>query len=233
MSDAQPTSRFFINSYQPLVGSAFGRAAAIEHDLPPFIDGSIRREPDLAHENPAISCLCRADKFAPRLRVGDVVGYVTVKGRYGDLKKPHWRLTSVLRVVEVLPSHKDGAKWYESRNLPLPSNCMTRGNPPNPLERSHKKFKMNHEGCGPSEHRKGMLRAWDGSYRVRAMKYPQFVVCESLFTDLSWSAPVINEEHFVDAFEKAPATQNPGSLPRQDFVRLLKLLGVSVRPSCL
>ena len=75
MNSAAP--RYFLSSYKPLVWTTFGRAAALKHGLLPFIDGSIRREPDLEHEHPSISCLCRAGKFAPRLRVGDVVGYIT------------------------------------------------------------------------------------------------------------------------------------------------------------
>ena len=54
---------YYLNSYAPLVSTAAGRKAWELHELPPFIDGSIRREPDLEHEFPSISCLCRAGKL--------------------------------------------------------------------------------------------------------------------------------------------------------------------------
>jgi hypothetical protein len=82
-------SRFFLTTYAPLVTTYAGRVACEVHRLKPFIDGSIRREPYLEHRYPSISCLCRADKFATRLEVGDFVAYMTRKGRYGDAKITH------------------------------------------------------------------------------------------------------------------------------------------------
>jgi hypothetical protein len=42
--------RLFINSFHVLVNYPFGRESSEKYSLPPFIDGSIRREPDLEHE---------------------------------------------------------------------------------------------------------------------------------------------------------------------------------------
>ena len=103
---------FFLNSYVPLVASKPGRDASKLYGIEPFVDGSIRREPDLEHEFPAISCLCRADKFAPRLQAGDIVAYMLRKDRYGQ-KRAQRSLTAVLRVLHMFPSHAAAAKWYE------------------------------------------------------------------------------------------------------------------------
>jgi hypothetical protein len=134
--------KLYLNTYTPLARSVAGREASLRFTLPPFIDGSIRREPDLQHDWPAISCLCRAGKFAPRLQLGDIVAYMTCTGNWhkpGDEAAPrNRRLTAVLRVEALCKSHEDAAAWYTARKLPLPSNCMVPGNDAQALERSHR-----------------------------------------------------------------------------------------------
>src|SRR5437763_16137948 len=100
----------FINSYHPLVRTPDGREAAVNLGIPPFVDGSIRREPDLQHPFPSISCICRGGNFAPRLRPGDPVVYLTVTAKYGD---PHRQppLTVLPRVTESSPTHASAAVW--------------------------------------------------------------------------------------------------------------------------
>lgn len=49
----------YVNSLRPLAAAPEGMDALAKHGLPPFADGSIRREPDLEHPVPAITCLCR------------------------------------------------------------------------------------------------------------------------------------------------------------------------------
>ncbi len=215
---------YYLNTYAPLVTSSAGRLACQEYDIPPFVDGSIRREPDLEHEYPVISCLCRGDKFAPRLEVGDTVAYLTRKARFGTGKSQR-RLTAVLQVQTVLVSHEDGSNWYRDQNLDLPSNCMVRGNEHEPLVRSHRQ----HVDSKKLSDEK-LSRRWDGQYRVRASRYGSFVVCDVLFRDLSWEAPVVNDDKLVKAFGRIPGTQNPGSLPQGEFHLLLGLLGISVPP---
>lgn len=78
--------RLFFVTYRPLGCSPDGRDASERFSIPPLVDGSIRREPDLQHERPGISCLCRGKMFAPRLLVGDHVVYVTAKGGYRPLR---------------------------------------------------------------------------------------------------------------------------------------------------
>src|SRR4051794_3898321 len=107
------SGRLFLNTFRPLVCSAYGRSASKLLKIPPYVDASIRREPDLQHKWPSISCLCRGERFAPRLRVGDHVAYLTVKGRYGDSER-HRRLVAVLEVVKLFDSHGQAAAWYRS-----------------------------------------------------------------------------------------------------------------------
>lgn len=210
----------YLNSYAPLVTTAAGRSASERLGIAPFVDGSIRREPDLEHAYPAISCLCRADKFAPRLREHDVVAYMLRKGRYGS-KEPQRRLTAILRVVTVLPTHTAGAAWYRDRGLALPNNCMVAGNAANPLERSHRLSPKT--SCGRATHRE-----WDTAYRARAMKYGAFVVCDPLFVDLSWNAPTVTEDVLVDVFGRVQPTLNPERLPMELGRQLAAQLGIEV-----
>lgn len=210
--------RFYINTYQPLVVTKAGREASDKHNLPPFIDGSIRREPDLEHQFPGISCLCRGGRFAPRLRVGDVVAYITTRGRY-RAHISHWRLTAILKVIEICVSHADAAAWYRKREMRLPGNCMVDGNPAQPLSHSHRRF----QDCSHRE--------WDVAYRARSIKFPKFVVCEVLCRNLSWEAPMVDNEDFEKCLGKRPGTQNPGALILDDLREFIATLGIKVRLS--
>ena len=214
--------KFYINTYGPLVATRAGRDAAAAFSLSPFIDGSIRREPDLEHDFPAISCLCRADKFAPRLEPRDVVAYMTKKDSYGQRIR-HWRLTAVLEVLVVLPSHQKAAGWYRSQNLPLPSNCWVRGNPARPFEQSHRIYR-----AGSCTGAARTFREWDASYRLRSMQFGTFVVCKPLFRDLSWDAPVVQDGDLINVFGKVPGTHNPGARTFAECRALMKRLRIGV-----
>jgi hypothetical protein len=224
MNSDPPLRKYFLNTYTPLVATSAGRAASETYGILPFVDGSIRREPDLEHEYPSISCLCRVGKFAPRLRVGDIVGYMTCKGRWGGLPDPHRRLTAVLEVWFVMPSHGAAARWYSDRGLSLPSNCMVPGNVPKPLDQSHRKHRERNR-LGDDR----LIRRWDAEYRRRASLYPVFVVCRPVFRDLSLGAPVIDEECLRSVFGRVPGTQNPGVVAGEAFRGLLEMIGVQAQ----
>jgi hypothetical protein len=216
-------ANYYLNSYVPLVASPEGREASAKFRILPFVDGSIRREPDLEHERPSISCLCRGPMFAPRLRVGDVVGYRTNKGTYDDSRDPERRFIAVLKVLHLLPTHEGAADWYTREGFPLPSNCMVPGNPPQPLDRSHRLF--NASDCAGDAR---TLEEWDASYQKRANDNPTFVVCLKLWSNLGWSAPVVTNDDLIAAFDRIPGAENPGKLPRAGFETLLKRLGIDV-----
>lgn len=216
--------RLLINTYAPLAATRSGREASECYRIPPFVDGSIRREPDLEHEYPAITCLCRADKFAPRLRVDDRVVYMTRKGRY-TLSAPHWRLTAILRVARLLDTHAEAAAWYRSAGMALPNNCMVAGNPPNPVSKSHR----------INEHKQAdddqWTHDWDVGYRRRARDNGRVVVCEPLWRDLSWQAPVVHESDLLAALGRIPGTRNPGVLELNLLPRLTARLRIPLSPS--
>ncbi len=101
--------KYYINSYKPLgrtrSGSNLARAAGVE----PFVDGSHRREPYLSPSLAAITSLCRGRNFAPRLSVGDIVVYLTVKTRFPGDPKSTRRLPAVLQVTDRFETHLDAA----------------------------------------------------------------------------------------------------------------------------
>ena len=110
-------ARIFLCSYWPLCKTAGGRKAVLKYGLPPFVNGLSRREPDFEHPVPAITASSRGRNFAPRLRPGDTVVYTTTKGRWGEVRFPHWRLVAVLEVAERFETHTDAADWYRAQRL--------------------------------------------------------------------------------------------------------------------
>lgn len=219
-------ARLFLNTYTPLVTSEYGRHVSQSMGLPPFIDGSIRREPDLQHQFPSISCLCRAGKFAPRLQVADVVVYLSKKGRYED-GNPHRRLAAVIQVARLFDTHAEAAQWFRRSKLPLPSNCMVDGNPPLPLNMSHRITVYG--GCSDGD----CVRKWDSEYAGRARQYGRFVVCTPIHVDLGWSAPRVIDQDLKVVFGKVPGTQNPGALPIDRLNLFMQRLGIAARLSAL
>jgi hypothetical protein len=221
MGGTTSDDRVFVVTYTPLVGSKAGREAVEHYGLLPFIDGSIRREPDLEHARPSISCLCRAGKFVPRLQVGDRVLYMTHRRRYGG-PTTHWRVTAALRVIQLFESHTAAAVWYAKQRMATPSNCMVPGNKAKPMEHSHQMVR--HPGCGPKS---GLRDRWDAQYAKRAAKWPKMVATEVLFRDLSWNAPVVERrEELEKALGRVPGTQNPGQVTLAGLRKLMKQLGV-------
>ena len=97
---------FYIIDFRPLAETAIGPSAIALHQLPPFIDASCRREPDLESEFPSISALCRGEHFAPLLSEGDVVAYMTKDFVYPQGETRTRRLVAVLRVKKSLDSRR-------------------------------------------------------------------------------------------------------------------------------
>src|SRR3954447_26918162 len=96
----------YLVTFHPLTESQAGVRAVKRFALPPYIDASCRREPDLAHDMPAITALCRGRQFAPRLREGDRAIYMTVRGLWDpSLDEKCWKLVGALHVLTQTPSH--------------------------------------------------------------------------------------------------------------------------------
>jgi hypothetical protein len=198
----------YLNSYRPLVARAAGRVAIHTYGLPPFIDGSCRREPDFQSPFPSISALCRFDKFAPRLQEDDYVVYVSVKKKYLGASEAHWRLVAMLQVLKQFRSHKDAGSWYLEQGLGLPSNCIVEGNEPIPLSQTV----ATHDS----------VEEWDRIYRFRARKCPVFLACHAVHLEL-YRPPVITADTMLSIFGRFPGTQNPPSISEKQYHRLNQL----------
>ena len=215
------TNRCFVATYRPLILNRSGRQAAKEHGLPPYIDGSCRREPDLESPYPSITATCRAGNFAPRLQAGDRVAYLTVKSRYGGEPDASWRLVALLRVIHRFPSHAEAATWYGERGLLLPSNCLVPQNPP-------KAFGLTN-GMPPASVRSRVaaqqdpiraVRLWNATYRGRVARWPVFLVTEAEFLDLR-NPPRVTVADLLAVFGKIPTTLTPPAVNCGNLERLL------------
>lgn len=211
----------YLLSFHPICSTRLGRDAIQRYGLAPFIDGSCRREPDLELAHPSISALCRNRRFAPRLRAGDSIAYITTLDRYGELER-HWRLVALLEVLQSFETHEAAAVWYRDREPRLPSNCMVPGNPPLPLSKT----------CGPGDAdlRKAMSKVpdaevvaeWDRRYGDRMRNTPVFVACSPVMVSLH-DPPRIFRSDWLAWHGKVPGTQSylspPDSLWRELCLR--------------
>ena len=94
------TASCYVNEFRPLAQTPVGQKAIDQHKLPPFIDASCRREPDLESAFPSITAICRGEYFAPLLRENDVIAYVTKDFVYPPKAASARRLVAVLQVKE-------------------------------------------------------------------------------------------------------------------------------------
>lgn len=208
-SRANGNAKFFLASYRPLVHNRVGRDAVQKYGHPPFIDGSCRREPDLESRSPSITAICRCGMFAPRLRVGDRVIYMT---RKHASERGVRQVVAALEVVHRFDTHQQAASWYVQQALPLPSNCMVRQNPP---------WALDHTDHGDGKETD--VYRWDLKYHSRARRHPVFLVCRPLAVQL-WTTPAITDADLVQIFGRVPGTQTPPTIEPCEFESLLALL---------
>lgn len=213
--------KFFLCSFRPLCSTKQGRSVVDEkRDLPPFIDGSCRREPDLQAAYPSISALCRAGSFARRLNVGDKVAYITCKIQATSDMPWSRYLVAVLEVLVRYETHLPAADWYRERKLPPPSNCMVDGNLPLPYDRTsgiqsaknRVRFEL-HRGESVA------LRNWNASYVARAEVWGQFLICQPIYKNLS-KPPELTEATLIQIFGRVPGTQNPPAIKSEQMAAL-------------
>jgi hypothetical protein len=224
------TNRCFLATYTPLVRAAAGRRAIRVHGLPPFVDGSCRREPDFESAFPSISAICHGRNFAPRLDVGDCVAYLTVKGTYEDDEEKGWRVVACLEVIERCSTHEEAAAWYRDRGLPLPSNCVVPGNEPLSPDRTSHGLRsargVDPNTCHPAKGCGGgcddNLRGRDAEYRRRARKWPVFLITKAGFLDLV-DPPQVTERDLWPIFGRVRGTQTPPEVSGHKFSRLFEL----------
>jgi hypothetical protein len=208
-----PDARIYLCSYWPLCKTAGGRQAVVKYGLPSYVNGLSRREPDFEHRVPAITASSRGRNFAPRLRPGDTVVYTTTKGRWGEVRFPHWRLVAVLEVAERFETHTAAAAWYRREGMPLPSNCVVNGNPPLPVPLTLHHGKLHDD-------------AWDRVCIERAEAAGTLLACVPRVLDLHDPA-VITQEDLLAIFGTVPNTRTP---PEISDVALDRLLDLAERP---
>jgi len=199
----------FLATYRPITLNAAGRAAVQESGLPPYIDGSCRREPDLESAFPSVTATCRAGNFAPRLHVDDRVCFITVKGWYAGESDASWRLVAMLRVAYRFASHAEAAAWYAAQGLPLPSNCLVPGNPPKAFELTNRMppNTVKNRIIG-QPNRVRAVRLWNATYRGRVARWPMFLVTIPEYLNIT-DPPRITRDDFLAVFGKVPSTLTP------------------------
>ena len=210
---------YYLNSYNPLCYYKQGREAIKKFYLAPFLDASCRREPDFQNPLPSISALCRGAGFAPRLREGDKIIYMTVKSRYLDEKEPHWRLVAVLEVIKRFESHREAAKSYAESGLPIPNNCMVADNPHMPYEMTGG---MSAERFGGATDNADLVKKWDSSYKVRSRKHGVFLTCRPIYLELANPA-ILTSEFLQDVFGRIPPTLTPPAITNEQYNELLRV----------
>jgi hypothetical protein len=217
----------FLNSFRPLCFNKLGRTAIDRYGLPPFIDASCRREPDFQSPFPSISALCRGAMFAPRLRVGDTIVYMTVKGRYEPERFSHWRLVAMLRVVRRFESHEDAAAWYLNNGVAVPSNCLVEGNNPLPYDMTIGVIPPNR--FGSTSNTDALLRLWDRGYKERAAKWGVFLACEADYLEL-YQPPILTDETMLQIFGRIPPTLTPPPISESEYATLHTIAFSSKQP---
>lgn len=169
----------FLVMYEPLCSNKRGREAIARYGYKPFIDHSVRREPNFESEYPGITSICRGRNFAPRLKVGDTIAYITKPGRYGELKEDHYRMVAILKVIHKFLDHQSAANWYLQQEMELPLNCMIDGNPPLEYDRTIH-TPLNALGA-------------EQEYYRRVTNNSDYLVCESLKLELE-NPPIIRKD---------------------------------------
>ena len=208
----------FLATYRPIVSTPHGRKAVSTFGIPPYVDSSCRREPDFESSHPMISALCRGKLFAPRLRMDDLVIYITRKDRFGTVAARHWRLVAILRVLGRFETHEGAAAWYREQGQVVPKNCMVQGNPPLDLDRTGGPRPRLRYGDPANADR--VIRRWDAGYRSRAMACGVCLATEPVLLELH-NPTIITEQDLAIFGGRMPGTQNPPSIDSAIVERLL------------
>lgn len=194
---------YFLNSYHPLGETKAGRIICDKYNLQPYIDFSIRREPDFESKRPSISGLCRCNKLIKPAQKGDRIAYVTVK------KAGKRRLVALLEVLEKCADHEKAKEWYGNQGIPLPSNCVVAGNPCLPL-----KVAVPSRGFTSYEN-------WCNVYLERARNCPAFLICRYICQPRLNDPPILPEDIFKRPF---PNTRSPKKISKSEFEQLRRLM---------
>jgi hypothetical protein len=212
----------YLNTFTPLAINKYGKESAKKNNLPLFIDGSCRREPDFENPRPAITQLCRPQKLVTRLKKNDLIIYITKAGKYGT-KETHWKLISILEVIDLLPDHNSALAYYEQQKLPVSQNIICEKTVPLPLDHTHGINSNNTSNLDATE----VIYQWDRQYKYRAIKYPKVAITQVWNGIINLdNPPAISHAMMQSIFRRIPGTQNPPELEAvewQNFRTELKL----------
>ena len=191
---------WYLCSYLPLIDAKGGAEAIKDHGILPYVDHSSRREPDFENEYPSITALCRGPKFAPRLKVGDVIVYITI-GKH--------KLTAVLEVGKREISHEKAKTWYRRRRVCIPSNCMAS------------------DGLSFELSSKSEAKVFDdeSEYLKRSEANGDFLICQFLFKNLK-NPPSVKGYTIGKKKLNGQWTQNPSN-KHEAFLK--EMLGKHIR----
>jgi hypothetical protein len=205
----------YLSSFYPLACTKNGKLAAKLHQLPPFIDGSCRREPDFQNDYPAITGLCRPG-FAKKLSVNDIVIYATNKFGIGSRK-----IVAALKVINTnFKSHEEAAAWYKENGCSIPNNLMVKETSPFELDLTHQLSSWIKWANAADT-----LEKWNGEYELRANAHPEVAICEKIFSELENPAE-LTEEEMERIFKRRPGTRNPSTITEQQWAELKKIIGL-------
>jgi hypothetical protein len=212
----------FLNTFTPISINKIGRNNSKKHNIPPFIDGSCRREPDFQNEMPSITQLCRPGKLVPRLKVGDLVIYLTRLGSY-DKSVAHWNFVGILQVIDIVDDHTNAEVYYQKNNLPVSNNIMCNSTCPFPLDMTHE----SHPNKDKILSEEQIIELWNKSYNYRANKYRKVAITKvwenKLFID---NPPTITREMMNEIFNRIPITQNPPKLRDDEWERFRTIMNI-------
>jgi len=212
----------FLNSFIPLAYNRFGRNSAINNNLPLYIDGSCRREPDFQNPSPAITQLCRPNKLVTRLNVGDLVIYITKLGNYGN-PPSHWNFIGVLEVIDFVLNHNQAEVYYLNNQIPISQNVICNQTTPFPLNMTHGLCGFHHRNLPP--HR--IITLWNNGYIGRANRYPKVAITRVWKNTLNLNnPPVITHAIMNNIFGRIPGTQTPPKLTNVEWTNFKNALNI-------
>lgn len=204
------TSKIYLNSFNPLSINKNGMRAIKIFNLPKYVDGSCRREPDFENEFPCITGLCRPG-FAEKLNKEDVIIYVTNKKGIGSRK-----VVAILEVIRTFKNHRQAADWYINENKKIPNNLMVKETTPFDLNKTHQIHGIN-EILNDSN----LLKKWNLLYKLRSRKKEKVVQCEILYEELN--IPISLDE---SKFKRKLTAQNPPIIDDEDWYTIKKLINI-------
>lgn len=210
----------FLNSFIPLAYNRFGRESAKRNNLPLFIDGSCRREPDFQNPLPAITQLCRPGKLVTRLNVGDLVIYITKLGKYSK-STPHWNFIGILEVIDLAQDHIQAETYYNNKEIKVSQNIICNQTKAFPLDMTHGKSGFNHRSL-PSQR---IISIWNCCYVKRANDYPMVAITKVWDGNLNLTdPPEITREMIMNIFKRVPGTQTPPEISDREWIRFQEVI---------